>query len=297
MRPIIIAHGGVGSRNSFSDGPRKASEEALKVLKKTSSVLKAAIRGTVILEDDPRFNAGTGSRLRMDGKTIEMDASIMDSNGNFGAVACISNVKNPVLVAELVSQSPHLILCGEGATKFARLHNVPVYNPITPQTIARFKRVKSDLRRKKAPLWAQKWVKKPFSSLGIFKDTIGIVVSDGCGNFAAANSTGGTSYMLRGRVGDSPLIGCGIYVGKKGAVVTTGVGEEIIRTILAKEVYEQINNGMNPQKACDWGLTLFNKQKIHSHKRIPIGIVAVNRTDFGIAATHQMAVGLTHYKK
>jgi isoaspartyl peptidase/L-asparaginase-like protein (Ntn-hydrolase superfamily) len=103
-KPIIAAHAGVGSPNAYSDGTKRAVREALKTLKQTKSPLKAAIAGTVLLEDDPRFNAGTGANLRMDGQTIEMDAAVMDSDGNCGAVACIRMVKNSVLVAEMVSQ-------------------------------------------------------------------------------------------------------------------------------------------------------------------------------------------------
>ncbi|MFH0889313.1 MAG: isoaspartyl peptidase/L-asparaginase [Planctomycetota bacterium] len=304
MKPIIVAHGGVGSQNSFRDGPQKATEEALKVLKKTKSVLKAAIKGAVILEDDPRFDAGTGSNFRLDGKTIEMDASVMDSDGNFGAVIGIQMVKNPVIVAEMVSKSPHLILCGEGATEFSRRRGVPCYNPATPKAKERLNMALQKLALKKIPYWAKK-LPSYLSSYLLDEmdgcDTIGVAVSDGMGNFAAACSTGGVSYMLPGRVGDTAIIGCGLYVGKKGAVVATGVGEEIIRRMLSKEVYEQIAREMHPQKACDWGLTLFddyNKKISKPHrKRIPIGLIAVTMTDYGISATHQMAVGLTHYKR
>jgi isoaspartyl peptidase/L-asparaginase-like protein (Ntn-hydrolase superfamily) len=139
--------------------------------------------------------------------------------------------------------------------------------------------------------------KSGFKALGIKSrgcDTVGVVVSDGCGNFAAATSTGGISYMIRGRIGDSPLIGCGIYAGHNGAVVATGIGEEIIRRLLSKQVYDQIENGMTPQEACEWGLTLFknpSKDLKECYKKIPVGIMAINLLDYGVAATDQMATG------
>jgi isoaspartyl peptidase/L-asparaginase-like protein (Ntn-hydrolase superfamily) len=293
-RPIIAAHAGVGSPNAYSDGTRRAVREALKMLKKTRSTLKAAIAGAVQLENDPRFNAGTGSNLRMDGKTVEMDAAVMDSDGNCGAVACIRMVKNPVLVAELVSHTPHLLMCGDGAVEFARLHKAPVYNPVTPKTLARFQAAKARLAHKNLSYQT----KSGFKALGSKSrgcDTVGVVVSDGCGNFAAATSTGGISYMIRGRIGDSPLVGCGIYVGKSGAVVATGIGEEIIRRLLAKQVYDQMESGASPQEACEWGLTLFrdpSRSLKKCYKRVPVGIVAVNLTGYGIVATHQMARGV-----
>jgi L-asparaginase/beta-aspartyl-peptidase (threonine type) len=289
MKAIIVTHGGVGSPVSHGDGCQKAAEEALDTLRKTSSVLQAAVRGAAVLEDDPRFNAGTGSNLRIDGKTIEMDAAVMDSDGNFGAVAGIQMVKNPVLVAELVSKSPHLMLCGPGATEFARRYKIPWYNPITPKARERYKKVKKNLSKRRLPYWAKRWLNLPYHLEGC-SDTIGIVVSDGKGNFAGAGSTGGTSYMLRGRIGDTPIIGSGIYVGKKGVVVSTGIGEEIIRRMLSKEVYEKIASGISPQKASDWGLTLFKPQK--PANITPVGIIAVNKTDYGISNTHQMAVGI-----
>jgi isoaspartyl peptidase/L-asparaginase-like protein (Ntn-hydrolase superfamily) len=293
-KPIIAAHAGVGSPNAYSDGTQKAVREAFGALKKTRYPLKAAIAGIVVLENDPRFNAGTGANLRMDGQTIEMDAAVMDSDGNCGAVACIRMVQNPVLVAEMVARTPHLLMCGDGAVKFARLHNVPVYNPITSKAIRRFKAAQARLVHKKLSYQAKHGFRALHAKSGGC-DTVGLVVSDGCGNFAAATSTGGISYMIQGRIGDSPLVGCGIYVGKSGAVVATGIGEEIIRRLLSKQVYDKIENGMTPQEACEWGLTLFknpSESLKKCYKRIPVGIVAVNLTGYGIVATHQMARGV-----
>ena len=85
-----------------------------------------------MLEDDPRFNAGTGSRVRLDGSTVQMDASVMSSEGKFGAVAGIENVKNPVKVARAVTNTPHILLAGDGATRFARTLGMEPYDPITP---------------------------------------------------------------------------------------------------------------------------------------------------------------------
>ena len=293
-RPIIAAHAGAGSPNAYSDGVQRAVREAFRVLKKTKSPLKAAIAGTVILEDDPRFNAGTGANLRMDGQTIEMDSAVMDSDGNCGAVACIQMVKNPVLVAELVAKTPHILMCGDGAVEFARLHKVPVYNPLTPKTLSRFRDAKARLVHKKIS-YQSKHGFKSLTNKSRGCDTVGVVVSDGYGNFAGTTSTGGISYMVKGRIGDSPLVGCGIYVGKSGAVVATGIGEEIIRRLLAKQVYDRMENGMTPQQACEWGLTLFkdpSKSLKKCYKKVPVGIVAVNLTGYGIVATHQMATGV-----
>lgn len=147
-QPIIVAHAGVGSKMEDSDGPVRAVREARLVLNRTKSALKGAIAGTVVMENDCRFNAGTGSNLRMDGRTIEMDAAVMDSRGACGAVACIKMVRNPVLVAELVSRGAHLLICGEGAVEFARLHGIPAYNPITLRAQGRLKRIKLKLARK-----------------------------------------------------------------------------------------------------------------------------------------------------
>jgi len=302
-RPIIVVHAGCGSPVKFSDGTREAARLALLALKKTKSPLKAAVRGVMSMEDDPRFNAGTGANLRIDGKTIEMDASVMDSAGNFGAVANIQLVKNPVLVAELVSHSPHLFICGQGAIEFARAHGIPYHDPTTPKAIKHFKDVQRKLLAKKVSTWADKWKNPKYFSMAQHKeatDTVGVIVSDGKGHFAAACSTGGISYMIKGRVGDTPIIGSGLWVGEKGAVVATGIGEEIMRRLLSRRVYDKICEGMTPQEACEWGTTLFKKQgnkTIDPRKRTPVGIIAATATDYGIVSTHQMATGVYHYKE
>src|SRR5688572_18319326 len=131
MNAAAIAHGGVGTEAVHSDGCRVAVEAALAALSATNDPLDAAVAGVVVLEDDQRFNAGTGSIVRLDG-SVQMDASVMDSAGRFGAVASIERVKNPVLVARAVLDTPHLVLAGDGATQFARTLEMPDHDPATP---------------------------------------------------------------------------------------------------------------------------------------------------------------------
>ncbi len=130
-----------------------------------------------------------------------------------------------------------------------------------------------DLRAGKAPDGARRW-------LSFDHDTVGAVARDRDGRFAAANSTGGVSLMLPGRVGDSPIVGAGLYAGPNGAVATTGVGEEIIRRALSKHVYDRLDRGAN--RACESGLRLFPKS-------VPIGIIAVDRRGAAEAANRNMA--------
>jgi hypothetical protein len=132
-RAAAIAHGGVGSPPDRSDGCRRAVDAALAALEKGADPVDAAVAGVMVMEDDPRFNAGTGSRVRIDGATVQMDASVMTSEGRFAAVAVIEQVKNPVAVARAVLDTPHLVLAGEGATAFARTLGMAPYDPATDE--------------------------------------------------------------------------------------------------------------------------------------------------------------------
>lgn len=284
QKVIIVAHGGAGSPPKLQNVTRNAVNKAYHTLKRTKSALQSAVAGAVVLEDDPRFNAGTGSYFRLDGHTIEMDAAVMDSQGHLGAVAGIQRVKNPVKVAYTLTKSPYNFICGDGAIRFARLNGFPDYDPLTPQAQRVWHKRLRQIRRNKLPGWASgRWVQKYLAKYST--ETIGVVVSDGRNNFAIATSTGGISLALPGRVGDTPLVGCGFYAGKYGAVLSTGVGEEITRKMLAREVYDKIRSGFSPQEACEWGVRLFPK-------KVPVGVIAVSHNEYGISANTQMPVSI-----
>ena len=295
MRPAVVAHGGAGGPREHEDGCERACDAAIAALKTGRDALEAAIEATVVLEDDPRLNAGVGSNLRLDGRTIEMDAAVMDHRLRFGAVAAIQRVRNPVRVARLVMDTPHLLLCGEGATAFARAQGVPDFYPISERARKRYVQVReffarggdSDLfvawrGREPEPCWN---FPVPISeslraALGP-SDTVGAVVRDPAGGFGAALSTGGTTVMLLGRVGDTPVIGAGLYAGAHGAVAATGDGEEIMRRVLAKQVYDAIAAGAPAQEACARGVASIDA-------RFTIGVIAVSRDGEGAADNRTM---------
>ncbi|NNF05789.1 MAG: L-asparaginase, partial [Candidatus Eisenbacteria bacterium] len=250
-KPALVTHGGAGGPRDNDDGCDRAAIAGMKRLTESHSARQAVIAATQVLEDDPRMNAGTGSNLRLDGRTIQMDAAVMDDSGAFGAVAAIENVQYPILVADMVIDSPHLLLAGEGATAFAKLRGIPDYYPISGRARERLKRIRFFLA-KEAPPKEVSWeshrpedfwnfpvsLQDTLRDLQGPSDTVGAVARDGRGGFAAGLSTGGTSLMLLGRVGDTPIIGAGVFAGPKGAVATTGDGEEIMRRVLAKEAYD-----------------------------------------------------------
>jgi len=268
-----------------------AAELARVVLEKGGDALAAALTATVALEDDPRFNAGTGSNLRLDGATVEMDASVMTSDARFGSVTCIQRVKNPILIAARVMETPHLMLAGEGATAFARKLGFPDFDPTTEGARRKYERVVAELRGQGDGDYATDaapWKKSPpkafwnFAGEPLDCDTVGAVVRDGHGRFAATASTGGTLYMLRGRVGDSPLMGCGVYAGPHGAVAATGVGEELIRRFISKTVYDWLAEGIAPARAAQRGVALFPDI-------IDVGLLVVGRSGQAIASNRNMA--------
>ncbi|MCF6228567.1 MAG: isoaspartyl peptidase/L-asparaginase [Planctomycetes bacterium] len=280
MAAIILAHGGAGSVNENSDGPIEACKFGAESLNDgdIDQTLRACMNACVVLENDPRFNAGTGSNLRMDA-TIQMDACLATSDGRIGAVACVEDVKNPILVARMVMDSPHVLLCGDGATRFARRRGIATENVSTPRTKKRHKTVMERLKTGELRPTEQKWRGKDMHG------TIGAVARDADGSFAVGCSTGGTSMMLRGRVGDSPIFGSGVMLGPAGAVCATGDGEEVIRRVLAMRVYLRLEAGEDAQKIADEEVNLFPAP-------YTLGLIVVGKDSHGMAATNdKMARG------
>jgi isoaspartyl peptidase/L-asparaginase-like protein (Ntn-hydrolase superfamily) len=282
--PAAVAHVGAGSQRALMDGTDRAVAKALAALAGGAPALEGALAGVVVLEDDPRFNAGTGANIRLDGKTIQMDAACMDgTSGAFGAVAAIERVQNPVLVARKVMDTPHLLIVGEGATRFARALGFPDYDPTCPENRSKLDRIQRLLKGSDPRLvdawkgydWKKAWnFPTPLKEALGTPDTVGCVTRDAQGRFAAAISTGGTTLTLYGRVGDVPLFGAGIYAGPKGAVACTGHGEEIIRHLVAKAVYDRLARGATAQQAVDRALAAFPAT-------IDLGLIAVGPASTG----------------
>lgn len=282
--PAAVVHGGAGSARARMDGTDPAAARALAVLRAGGSALDGALAGVVALEDDPRFNAGTGANIRLDGQTIQMDAACMDgATGGFGAVAALERVKNPVLVARKVMDTPHILIVGEGATRFARAMGFPDYDPTCAENRARFKRVQDILKGgdpRQIEAWKRYDWKKGWNFPTPLKealgspDTVGCVTRDARGQFAAAISTGGTTITFYGRVGDVPMFGAGIYAGPKGAVACTGNGEDIVRHLVAKAAYDRLAQGLSAQEAVDRTLRAFPPA-------IDLGLVAVGPDSTG----------------
>jgi beta-aspartyl-peptidase (threonine type) len=275
VNPILLTHCGAGSDASVLDAAAKAGATGIAVLRRGGRALDAVVDSIVDLEDDPRLNAGTGSRMRTNGR-IQMDAAIMDGDLEAGGVAAIEEVKNPIRVARDVLGTPHILLVGSDAVAFARKRGHLRYDPATRESRRRLKESLTMIREGKLPRYLRKWKTVDLT------DTVGAVARDRRGRFAAGTSTGGTAFMLPGRVGDSPIVGAGLYAGPHGAVSATGFGEEIMKRVLSKFVYDRMADGLSAQSAANRGVTLFPKT-------IPVGVIAVGLRGWGEACNRHMA--------
>lgn len=299
---IAVTHGGVGSPPEWSPDCQVAAEAAFQKTRDTGSALEGAVAGTVILEDTPTFNAGTGANIRLDGQTIQMDAALMTSEGRFAAVAVIENVKNPILVTRKVLDTPHRMLAGDGATRFAHAMGFANEIPICPEAEAKYKKRIAKVLDGKAGGgydtfdWRSAWNfpgPAPTSAKGYegvtgpeTGDTVGTVTRAADGSFAVTLSTGGTSITLDGRVGDVPIYGCGSYAGPAGAVACTGHGEEIIKQMMARTVYDYMAQGMSAKEAVRKGVASFTTEW-------SLGVIAVGEDGWGVGANMQMAFGVS----
>jgi beta-aspartyl-peptidase (threonine type) len=236
--PVIIVHGGAGRIREEGipgrlDGCKEAALAGWQILKQNGSALDAAEAAVVLLEDNPLFNAGTGSTLNQLGK-VEMDAGIMEgATLRAGAVAAVAGIKNPIKLARCVMEDGrHVLLAGEGALYFARQIGFP---ECPPEALI------VDAERKR---WQEK------------HGTVGCVALDSNGNVAVATSTGGIFEKFPGRVGDSPLPGCGTYANEAGGISCTGDGEAIMRIVMAKATLEFLEAGADPQAAASKAIAL-----------------------------------------
>jgi len=274
--PLILTHGGAGAPDEWSDGCQVAAAAASAVLK-AGDPLAAVVTAARILEDDERFNAGTGSRLRLDG-SCQMDASVMDSEGRYGAVAAIHGLRHPIDAARLVLDSPHSILAGSGATEFARAKGLPPESCVTAAALSKLAKSQAALRsgelRPTDGAWQQ--------GMEEFKGTIGAVARSADGRFAVSCSTGGTSLMLPGRVGDSPIIGAGVFCGPLGAICCTGHGEQILARLVAHRVYLALEAGAALAEVCQAEIDAFPAD-------FSLGIIALSKDQDWAGATGSMA--------
>nr|WP_315251552.1 isoaspartyl peptidase/L-asparaginase [uncultured Duganella sp.] len=286
----IVVHGGAGAGEELSDGCRLAAQAAAQSLALGEPALAAAVAAVLVLENDQRFNAGSGSVLGLDGQTIEMDAAVMDTRGTLGAVAALRSVRNPILVALDVAKSPHLLLAGDGAQRYARSMGHAAFDMVSDKARREHAALLKEMASCAQPMagvdnleFARHW---NYPGQPAFRaphgcDTVGAVVRDADGHFAVAGSTGGSAPSLLGRVGDTPLIGCGFYAGPEGAVAATGIGEYIIRNMLAITVYHWIAAGMDLHQALRRGVALVRPDAA-------TGLIAVSKTQAGALANTSM---------
>lgn len=252
-RPAIIVHGGAGRgsgerREARLAGCREAALVGWKVVQAGGAALDAVEAAVAALEDDPLFNAGTGSSLNRDGE-VEMDAAVMSGTLQAGAVAAVSRIRNPIRLARTVLEDGrHVLLAGPGACDFARRAGI---SPVPPETLV-------------TPAQQERWEES--------HGTVGCVAVDREGRIAAGTSTGGIMGKLPGRVGDSPLIGCGTYANQAGAASCTGEGEAIIKVLLAKTTVDLLDSGLAAAESATRAIALMARQTAGQ-----AGIILVDR--------------------
>jgi beta-aspartyl-peptidase (threonine type) len=257
LKPSLIVHGGAWAipdeaMAACQAGCRRALEAGWAILERGGGAVDAVEAAIVVLEEDPTFDAGFGSHLNRDGH-VELDAIIMDgATLGSGAVASVQRVRNPIRLARKVMEScDHMLLVGTGAEEFAAEQGLPLCRP--EELIHE--------REKKA--WTRCIQGDHLYEFHFSPQhgTVGAVARDVHGQIVAGTSTGGTCCKLPGRVGDSPLIGCGCYADNEaGGVSCTGWGEAIMKVVLAKSATDDLRSGKSAQEAADAAVQLLARR-------------------------------------
>ncbi len=247
----------------------KANEEAWKILSTGGKSLDAVEQGVKIIEADPNERSvGYGGRPDRDGH-VTLDACIMDEFSNIGAVLCMEHIMHPISVARAVMEkTPHVMLAGEGALQFALEQGFEKINLLTEES------------KKEWEEWLKNSEYIPIANIENH-DTIGMIALDEHGNLSGACTTSGMAFKMHGRIGDSPIIGAGLFVDNEvGAATATGHGEEVVRVVGSHLVVELMRNGLSPQEACEEAVKRIKKKfelRKMDMKETQIGFIALNK--------------------
>ncbi|WP_420138196.1 N(4)-(beta-N-acetylglucosaminyl)-L-asparaginase [Sphingomonas sp.] len=257
------------------DFGKAANEAALAAFRAGGSALDAVEAGAKVPEADPdNHSVGYGGYPDRDGH-VTLDAIIMDEDGRVGAVAALEDVVHAITVARLVMEkTPHTLLVGEGATRFALKQGMPKTNLLTPPAEKAWREwLKTSQYRPVANIENQ-LPGPPGSKLN--HDTIGIMARGRDGHLAAACTTSGMAFKMRGRVGDSPQAGCGLFLEKGvGAAASTGVGEEVTRIAGTARVVASMRAGLSPQAACREAVEHIARLRGEAIKGMQVGFLAL----------------------
>ncbi|HEY3430477.1 MAG TPA: N(4)-(beta-N-acetylglucosaminyl)-L-asparaginase [Cyclobacteriaceae bacterium] len=245
----------------------RANAAAWSVVSAGGRALDAVEKGAMVPEADPKdTSVGYGGLPDRDGK-VTLDACIMDEKSNCGSVAFVQGFMHPISIARAVMEkTPHVMLVGKGAEQFALSQGFKKENLLTKESEKAWKE------------WVKKSEYKPFHDPGQH-DTIGILALDTNGNLSGACSTSGMAYKMHGRVGDSPIIGAGLFVdGDVGAATATGVGEEMIRIAGSHTIVELMRQGRTAQEACEEAIRRVVKKHGEKSKDLHVAFLALSNT-------------------
>jgi len=247
-----------------------ANAEAIKVLQSGGSVLDAVEKALRIVESDPAGpSVGVGGRPDRDG-IVTLDASIMGPDGNAGSVCYLQDIEHPISVARRVMEkTPHVMLAGDGALQFALQNGFKKRKLLTPQS----ERAWKDWLKESNYDPVSNWENEPNK----YHDTIGLVAVDQNGDLAGGCTTSGLAFKMHGRVGDSPVIGAGLFVDNEiGAATATGMGELVLKTLGSFLVVELMRNGRTPHEACREAVLRIVTKGPENVKR-QVGFIAINK--------------------
>ncbi|MES2457766.1 MAG: N(4)-(beta-N-acetylglucosaminyl)-L-asparaginase [Bacteroidota bacterium] len=273
VKPIVI---------STWDFGIPANKAAWKVLSAGGRALDAVEQGVHVPEADPKITTvGYGGFPDRDGH-VTLDACIMDEFGNCGSVAGMEHIVHPISVARMVMEkTPHVMLVGEGALQFALENGFKKENLLTAESEKAWKEWLKTAKYEPVMNIENQYDKAAPLKLPGNKDnhdTIGMLALDAKGNLSGACTTSGMAFKLHGRVGDSPIIGAGLYVDNEvGGATSTGVGEEVIRNVGSFLVVELMRQGYSPENACKEAVMRIIKKKPEIAKKIQVGFLALNK--------------------
>lgn len=242
-----------------------ANEKAMELLNAKARAVDAAQQGVMVVESDPKnTSVGLSGYPDRDG-IVTLDACLMDESGNAGSVCFLEGIDHPISVARLVmDKTPHVMLSGSGALQFAIQNGFKQKKGLSPDA----KRAYTE--------WLKTSAYKPVINIENH-DTIGLILRDERGNFSGACTTSGLAFKMHGRVGDSPIIGAGLFVDSEvGAATATGLGEAVIKICGSHLIVELMRMGQSPQRACEEAVKRISvKQK--NFKDMQVGFLAINK--------------------